>query len=203
VTGSTDQTVPADPADPADPAGAADAAGVAVVLALGGNLGDTDDTLGSAVEALGSVHGITVDAVSPVVTTAPVGGPQQPDYRNAVVLATTTLDPKALLAACHAVEQQHGRARLVRWGARTLDIDLIAYGRPGSTAEVVLPPDLPVTDGAFDRLVLPHARAHRRAFVLAPWAAVDPGAELRLPDGAVRPVADLLAEAPDAGGVRW
>ena len=119
------------------------------------------------------------------------------------MLAATTLDPQALLAACHQIEQQHGRERLVRWGARTLDIDLIAYGNPGTSSEVVLPPDLPVTDEALPRLVLPHPRAHARAFVLAPWAAVDRAAELRLPDGRVRPVAELLAEAPDSGGVRW
>ena len=89
------------------------------------------------------------------------------------------------------------------WGARTLDIDLIAYGHPGTSCEVVLPPDLPVSDAAMTRLVLPHPRAHVRAFVLAPWRAVDPTARLRLPDGRVRLVADLLTEAPDAGGVRW
>ena len=91
----------------------------------------------------------------------------------------------------------------MRWGARTLDVDLIAYGSPDSPVEVVLPADGPVGDAALDRLVLPHPRAHRRAFVLAPWAAVDPEARMRLPDGTVRPVAELLAEAPDRGGVRW
>lgn len=176
---------------------------VPVVLALGANLGDPQATIASAVEALASRHGVQVEAVSPLATTAPVGGPEQPDYRNAVVLASTTLGPDDLLAACHAVEQQHGRARLVRWGARTLDIDVIAYGTPGTAGEVVLPAEGPVGDAALDRLVLPHPRAHRRAFVLAPWAAVDPDARLRLPDGTVRPVAELLAEAPDRDGVRW
>jgi dihydroneopterin aldolase/2-amino-4-hydroxy-6-hydroxymethyldihydropteridine diphosphokinase len=180
-----------------------DAQPVPVVLALGANLGDAGATIEAAAKALAEVDGLSVDVLSPVVTTAPVGGPEQPDYRNAVVLGATTLEPDALLAACHRVEQQHGRERLVRWGARTLDIDLIAYGRPGSPSEVVLPPEVPVTDAALERLVLPHPRAHARAFVLAPWAAVDPSAELRLPDGRVRPVVELLAEAPDAGGVRW
>lgn len=176
---------------------------VPVVLALGANLGDPQATIASAVDALASQDEVRVDAVSPLATTAPVGGPEQPDYRNAVVLASTTLSPEQLLTACHAIEQQHGRARLVRWGARTLDIDVIAYGTPDSPAEVVLPPDGPVGDVALDRLVLPHPRAHRRAFVLAPWASVDPGARLRLPDGSVRRVVELLAEAPDRDGVRW
>jgi dihydroneopterin aldolase/2-amino-4-hydroxy-6-hydroxymethyldihydropteridine diphosphokinase len=179
------------------------AVGVPVVLALGANLGDPEAALASAVRALRAVEGLTVEAVSPVVTTSPVGGPEQPDYRNAVVLATSRLAPGELLEACHDVERQHGRTRLVRWGARSLDVDLVAYGTPGSPSEVVLPPDLPVTDDALERLVLPHPRAHSRAFVLAPWSAVDPSARLRLPDGSVRPVVDLLAEAADAGGVRW
>lgn len=177
--------------------------GVEVVLALGANLGAPDATLTAAVAELREVEGMTVEAVSPTVTTAPVGGPEQPDYRNAVVLATTTLAPEALLEACHRIEQRHGRVRLVRWGARTLDVDVICYGRPGSPSEVVLPAEAAGTDVAPDRLVLPHPRAHVRAFVLGPWSAVDPTAELRLPDGSVRLVADLLAEAPDAGGVRW
>jgi dihydroneopterin aldolase / 2-amino-4-hydroxy-6-hydroxymethyldihydropteridine diphosphokinase len=178
-------------------------AAAAVVLALGANLGDASATIAAAVHDLTVLDGLTVDAVSGVVTTSPVGGPEQPDYRNAVVLATTTLEPEALLAACHRIEAGHGRQRLVRWGARTLDIDLVAYGRPGSSSEVVLPADLPVTEAALPRLVLPHPRAHQRAFVLAPWASVDPEAQLRLPDGRVAPVAELLAKAPDAGGVRW
>jgi dihydroneopterin aldolase/2-amino-4-hydroxy-6-hydroxymethyldihydropteridine diphosphokinase len=178
-------------------------AGVPVVLALGANLGDAAATIAAAAEDLAAVDGLTVDAVSAVVTTSPVGGPEQPDYRNAVVLATTTLEPEDLLAACHRVEAGHGRERLVRWGARTLDIDLVAYGRPGSPSEVVLPPELPVTDAALPRLVLPHPRAHRRAFVLAPWASIEPEAVLRLPDGRVSAVTELLAQAPDAGGVRW
>jgi dihydroneopterin aldolase / 2-amino-4-hydroxy-6-hydroxymethyldihydropteridine diphosphokinase len=182
---------------------AGDGAGAAVVLALGANLGEASATIAAAVRDLVALDGLTVDAVSGVVTTSPVGGPEQPDYRNAVVLATTTLEPEELLAACHRIEARHGRQRLVRWGARTLDIDLVAFGRPGSPSEVVLPPDLPVTDAALPRLVLPHPRAHQRAFVLAPWASVDPTAELRLPDGTVAPVAELLARAPDAGGVRW
>jgi dihydroneopterin aldolase/2-amino-4-hydroxy-6-hydroxymethyldihydropteridine diphosphokinase len=189
-------------AEPA-PVAAAPVAPVPVVLALGANLGDPEATIASTVEELDSLDRVRVSAVSPIATTAPVGGPEQPDYRNAVVLAVTALTPDELLEACHAIEQRHGRARLVRWGARTLDVDVIAYGDPGSADEVVLPPDGPVGDAALDRLVLPHPRAHRRAFVLAPWAAVDGQARLRLPDGTVRPVAELLAEAPDREGVRW
>ena len=159
------------------------------VLALGSNLGDREGTLASAVGELARTPGLEVVAVSPVVETDPVGGPDQPDYLNAVVAVRATLAPHALLAACLAVEARLGRERRVRWAARTLDVDVITYG------------DL-VLDGP--DLVLPHPRAAQRAFVLAPWAALDPGASLPLPalgPGARARVPDLLAGLPD-GGVR-
>jgi dihydroneopterin aldolase/2-amino-4-hydroxy-6-hydroxymethyldihydropteridine diphosphokinase len=161
--------------------------GVEVVLALGANLGDRAGTLRAAVRELDAAPGISVRAVSDPVATDPVGGPDQPDYLNAVVLAETTLAPDELLAVCHRVEADHGRERVVRWGARTLDVDVVAYGAVVSDAP---------------ELTLPHPRAHERAFVLAPWHQVSPAATLRLPDGTVRPVADLLAAAADRDGVR-
>ncbi len=166
---------------------------VDVVLALGANLGDRAATLTAAVRDLAAVPGISVRAVSALVRTAPVGGPEQPDYVNAVALVTTTLEPRPLLAAAQAVEAAHGRERSVRWGARTLDVDVVAWGAPGAAGEVV---------SSDPTLTLPHPRAHERAFVLAPWADVDPAARLRLPDGSVAAVADLLALAADASGVR-
>jgi dihydroneopterin aldolase/2-amino-4-hydroxy-6-hydroxymethyldihydropteridine diphosphokinase len=159
---------------------------VGAVLALGTNLGDRVTVLREAVEDLRAVPGITVAAVSPVVETAPVGGPPQPDYLNAVVLVTTSLSPHELLAAGQRIEAGHGRERAVRWGPRTLDIDVIRYGEVVSDE-----PDLE----------LPHPSAAERAFVLAPWLAVDPEAWLPGEDGR-RPVAPLLRRAPDAAGVR-
>jgi dihydroneopterin aldolase/2-amino-4-hydroxy-6-hydroxymethyldihydropteridine diphosphokinase len=152
------------------------------VLALGSNLGDRKRTLSSAVADLAGTPGLEVVAASPVVETDPVGGPEQPDYLNAVVAVRGTLAPHALLAACLAVEARHGRERRVRWAARTLDVDVITYG------DLVL--DTP-------DLVLPHPRAAHRSFVLAPWAALDPRASLPLPalgPGARARVADLLAD---------
>lgn len=159
--------------------------GVEVVLALGANLGERAETLRQAVRELSTIEGLTVQEVSELIETDPVGGPEQPDYLNAVVVGCSTLTPQELLRACQQVEQQHGRERLVRWGARTLDVDVIAFGRAGSAAEVVS--DDP-------GLTLPHPRAHERAFVLAPWAQVRPDAVLRVPTGEVRGVAELLAE---------
>jgi dihydroneopterin aldolase/2-amino-4-hydroxy-6-hydroxymethyldihydropteridine diphosphokinase len=154
------------------------------VLALGANLGDRAGTLTAAVAELAGVPGIEVLAVSPVVETEPVGGPDQPAYLNAVVTIRSTLTPHALLAACLAVERRHGRERRVRWAARTLDVDIVSYG-----GLVLRTPDL----------VLPHPRAATRAFVLAPWAALDPDATLELPGGSVR-VLDLLADLTGGDG---
>lgn len=154
------------------------------VIALGANLGDREQALRGAVRALTGLDGVELTGVSPVVQTAPVGGPEQDDYLNAVVTARTALRPEQLLAACHGIEAALGRRRQVRWGPRTLDLDLIVVGRSRRA----------VPGG----LQLPHPRAAERAFVLLPWSLLDPEAEL---PGLGR-VAELAAAAADRGGVR-
>lgn len=158
---------------------------VPVVLALGSNLGERVAHLQGAVDALGAAPGVTVHRVSPVVETDPVGGPEQDPYLNAVVLASTTLAPLDLLATCQAVEAARDRVREVRWGPRTLDVDVLTFGEAVDDDE---------------RLTLPHPRAHARAFVLVPWALADPDAVLPGPDGGR--VQDLAEQAPDRAGVR-
>jgi len=162
---------------------------VPAVLALGSNLGDREAALAGAVTELAGYEGVRVRAVSPVVETAPVGGPEQPDYLNAVVLVTTALSPLALLAVCQQVETEYGRRRGVRWGPRTLDVDLITY------ADLV---------ARCADLEIPHPRAASRAFVLVPWARTDPEAVLPDAAGPGRParVTDLLTGL-DTAGVRW
>ncbi len=164
---------------------------VPVVIALGSNLGNSGAILRDAVRRLDDTTGIRIHRVSQPVETDPVGGPAQPAYLNAVALGATRLAPRTLLARLHEVEQAHGRLREVRWGARTLDLDLIQYGDPAADSDTVL---------QTAELTLPHPRAHERAFVLVPWAQADPQASLRV-GGEVRPVADL-ADALDASGVR-
>ncbi|MFM2437305.1 MAG: hypothetical protein RLZ55_111 [Actinomycetota bacterium] len=129
-----------------------------VVLGLGANLGDRLDCLQQALVRL-SDAGVCVEAVSPVVETDPVGGPEQADYLNAVAVVRTTLGPYALLGLLHAIEDASGRVRDVRWGPRTLDLDILDFA--GRTLDA---PDL----------LLPHPRAMGRGFVLVPWAAVAP-----------------------------
>lgn len=157
-----------------------------VVLALGSNVGPSRTTLRGVVRELGQVDGLEITAVAPLARTAPVGGPVQPDYLNTVVLGRTTLSPRALLAACQSLEAAHGRIRDEIWGPRTLDIDIVAHG-----TTVAAGPDLE----------LPHPGAHARAFVLEPWAQVDPEAVLPGPRGG--PVASLAQTAPDRAGIRW
>jgi len=153
-----------------------------VVLALGSNLGDRLANLQAAVDALTAGPGLDEVAVSPVYETAPFGGPPQPEYLNAVLVAVTSLPPRAVLDRSRAAETALGRVRGPRWGPRTLDVDVIVYGN-----EVSSDPEL----------TLPHPRAHERAFVLAPWHDVDPGAVIP----GRGPVAGLLAALP-ADGVR-
>lgn len=153
-----------------------------VVLSLGSNLGDRIEQLQGALDALADTPGLLLTAVSPVYETDPVGGPEQPDYLNVVVLAESALSPRTVLERALAVEDAFGRTRDVRWGARTLDVDVIAVG------------ELVVDDAD---LQVPHPRAAERAFVLVPWLDVDAAADL---PGA-GPVAALV-ERLDRTGVR-
>ncbi|MGL4173014.1 MAG: 2-amino-4-hydroxy-6-hydroxymethyldihydropteridine diphosphokinase [Actinomycetota bacterium] len=161
-----------------------------VVLALGTNLGDRWAIMRSAVKTLEDAPELEVTAVSDVVATHPVGGPEQPDYLNAIVLTQTDLAPVDVLALCHRIEAAHERERSVRWGPRTLDIDLITYSRNA----IPFHSDDP-------NLTLPHPRAAHRAFVLVPWSLVAPTATLDPGTGpvAIRELAEL---APDRSGVR-
>ncbi|MFV2145129.1 2-amino-4-hydroxy-6-hydroxymethyldihydropteridine diphosphokinase [Isoptericola sp. G70] len=174
-----------EPAAPSDPLDAVPTGPVEAVLALGSNLGDPQGTLRAAVTDIDRIPGLQVMEVSPLARTAAVG-PDQPDFLNAVLIVRTTLPPRDVLGACQEVELVHGRVRDERWGPRTLDIDLVQYDDLVASAE---------------DLELPHPRARERAFVLVPWAEVDPDAVLGGLGGG--PVAQLAATAPDRPGIRW
>lgn len=142
-----------------------------VLLALGSNLGDRAAHLRRAVDALGD----EVAATSEVYETAPVGGPDQGPYLNAVVALRTDRSARDLLERAHELEAAADRVRVERWGPRTLDVDVLWID-----GEEVDEPDL----------VVPHPRMLERAFVLVPLADVAP---------------DLVpADGPSAAGVvRW
>jgi 2-amino-4-hydroxy-6-hydroxymethyldihydropteridine diphosphokinase len=149
----------AEPAAPREP--------VAAVVALGSNLGDRAETLRAAVTDLARLPLVddvrVADAIETVAMTPEGPDAEAPAYLNTVALVTTRLAPSVLLTYLHAIEARHGRERHERWGHRTLDLDLIAYGDARSDT---------------DSLRLPHPRAAERDFVLAPWLILDPEAEL-------------------------
>ena len=160
-----------------------------VVLSIGSNVGDRLARLQSVVDAL---RGSTV-AVSPVYETEPWGGVEQGPFLNAVVIAEDpACDGPGWLRRAQGFERAADRVREQRWGPRTLDVDLVSC-RDGEDEVISHQPDL----------TLPHPLAHLRAFVMIPWLAVEPGAELTLAQRR-RPVADLLAELQpaDRAGVR-
>lgn len=126
---------------------------VRAFLGLGSNLGDRLGNLTEAAARLSRARGIRALRSSRVYETDPVGGPEQPDYLNAVLEVDTMLTPRDLLEACLRVERDMGRVRDERWGPRTIDIDLLVYG----TEEV-----------HEDGLEVPHPRMHERGFVLIP-----------------------------------
>jgi 2-amino-4-hydroxy-6-hydroxymethyldihydropteridine diphosphokinase len=153
-----------------------------VVLSIGSNLGDRLARLQSVVDGLGEA----VVAVSPVYETTPWGGVEQAPFLNAVLIAEDpACDGQAWLHRAQEFEQAAGRVRGERWGPRTLDVDLIACY--GETEVIAREPNL----------TLPHPLAHLRAFVMVPWLAVDPDAQLTVAEGP-RPVTRLLAELEPA-----
>ncbi|PTY38633.1 2-amino-4-hydroxy-6-hydroxymethyldihydropteridine diphosphokinase [Saccharospirillum sp. MSK14-1] len=128
-------------------------------IALGSNLGDSGALLDEALEQIAQLPDSQLLASSARYRTAPIGGPEQPDYLNAACLIDTHLEPTELLQALQQIEQSAGRERHERWGPRTLDLDIIAIDNLLSTDPI---------------LTLPHPRAHQRAFVLYPLADLSP-----------------------------
>lgn len=131
------------------------------VIALGANLNNPQENIDLAVALLRQASDI--QALSSMYRTKPVGGPEQPDYINAVALAESDLPAADFLSMLHGIETTLGRQRIEYWGPRTIDLDLIQYGGIVSHS---------------DELTLPHPRAHERRFVLEPWLEIDPDAIL-------------------------
>jgi 2-amino-4-hydroxy-6-hydroxymethyldihydropteridine diphosphokinase len=154
------------------------------VLAVGSNLGDRLDKLQGGVSALEDTPEVTVVAISSVYETEPVGGPAESDkFLNAVVLIDTTLTVHTLLDRALAIEDAFGRERSEPGAPRTLDVDVIVVGNRVAEDE---------------QLVLPHPRAHERAFVLVPWLEIDPEGEI--PGKGF--VADLIGDVDTSGVVK-
>ncbi|WP_226666157.1 2-amino-4-hydroxy-6-hydroxymethyldihydropteridine diphosphokinase [Microbulbifer aggregans] len=146
-------------------------------IGLGSNLENPAGQLRSALDDIHALPRTTLENCSSFYTSAPIGPGEQPDYVNAVAQLETALAPNELLDALQAIEQRHGRERSVRWGARTLDLDILLFG-----SEII----------DTTRLTVPHPRMAERNFVLEPLAELTP--ELQLPDG--RDLATLLRQCP-------
>jgi 2-amino-4-hydroxy-6-hydroxymethyldihydropteridine diphosphokinase len=131
------------------------------VIALGSNLGDRESYIQSALTEMATF--LTIERVSTLIETEPVGGPSQGDYLNAVVLGECELEAEELLKKLMEIEKNLGRVREEINGPRTIDLDIISMG------------DLVIQS---ENLSLPHPRAHLRRFVLEPWLEVDPEAQL-------------------------
>ncbi|MCZ2858298.1 2-amino-4-hydroxy-6-hydroxymethyldihydropteridine diphosphokinase [Blastococcus sp. VKM Ac-2987] len=159
------------------------------VLSLGANLGDRAGTLRGALTAL-KEHGLV--ARTTLYETPPWGPVEQPPYLNAVVVVRGDRDARGWLTLAHELEQAAGRTREVRWGARTLDVDVVTV--TGDDGAPVLSDD--------PELTLPHPRAHERAFVLVPWLTLDPAAVLP-GRGRVTNLLAALDPADVAAVVRW
>ena len=131
-------------------------------VALGSNLGDRAAHLAAARDALTRLPRTTLVAASAVEETAPLAGMAQPPYLNQMVLLETRLAPRELLAACQAIERAEGRVRTERWGARTLDLDIVRYGQRRVTeSDLIIPhPELPNRD--FWQRELAELQAHER-----------------------------------------
>jgi 2-amino-4-hydroxy-6-hydroxymethyldihydropteridine diphosphokinase len=145
------------------------------VVALGANIGNPQEQMDLAVAMLKEATEVT--AISSYYVTKPVGGPEQPDYINAICILESDLPALDLLSLLHGIEKSLGRERIEKWGPRTIDLDLIQYGALLSKA---------------DELELPHPRAYERRFVLEPWFEIEPDAIL-LTHGKI---SELLAQLP-------
>ena len=145
------------------------------VVALGANIGNPSEQMNLAIAML--KEATEVIAISSFYTTKPVGGPEQPDYINAVCILESELPALDLLSLLQGIEKSLGRERIERWGPRTIDLDLNQYGSLLSNAE---------------ELELPHPRAHERRFVIEPWHEIEPDAVL-LTHGKI---SELLAQLP-------
>ena len=167
-----------------------------VAIGFGANLGDRGGTVRAAVRDVGIIGEVV--AISSLYRSAPVGGPEQADYLNGVVIVETDLEPSVILAMTQGIEQRHGRLRAERWGPRTLDMDLLVFEGTSVDSRT---------------LTVPHPRASQRRFVLEPLTELWPNADIgdQTAESALAGVADqdvsLVAKAgwqsvSEKGG-RW
>ena len=155
---------------------------ITAIVALGANLGKPRQQIEKAFSAINQLEGVRLKAISPLFQTKAVGLTDQADFINAVVLLHTILNPQQLLQALQKLELDFGRERTIRFGPRTLDLDIVDYN------------GLVVND---QNLILPHPRAHERAFVMEPLARIVPNYQVGRHGKAAELAVTLLQQKPD------
>ncbi|MGM9931603.1 2-amino-4-hydroxy-6-hydroxymethyldihydropteridine diphosphokinase [Pradoshia sp.] len=153
-------------------------------IGLGTNLGDRESYLMNAIEELSSHPSNRITAVSSIYETDPWGYEEQGKFLNMVICLQTELSPQDLLACCMYVEKKLGRKREIRWGPRTIDLDILLYNQENIVTE---------------NLIIPHPRIMERAFVAIPLVELDKDITLPNMD---KPVREVMDDIPDKKGVR-
>lgn len=159
-----------------------------IYLALGSNIEPRQDYLNKALNALNAYQQITVIRKSSIYETAPVGYTDQADFLNMVIEVETTLSSWQLLDVCKTIEQQLGRKRVIRFGPRTVDLDILMYNQENRETE---------------RLTLPHPRMFERAFVLIPLGEIAPDLTISSAGKTVSDYIEALPESDIKGVTRW
>ncbi|PLT30836.1 2-amino-4-hydroxy-6-hydroxymethyldihydropteridine diphosphokinase [Peribacillus deserti] len=153
-------------------------------LSLGTNMGDRVKYLRDAVQLLHNDTEIGITSISSIYETDPVGYVDQERFLNIVLEVKTSKKPDELLRKCQQIELELGRKREIRWGPRTIDLDILLYNHENIETE---------------SLSIPHPRMHERAFVLVPLIEINPGLSLPMID---KPLSEILEAIPDKEGVR-
>ena len=157
-------------------------------IALGSNIAPRMDYLLQAIEAIGDVKQMSVVKKSSIYETEPVGYENQENFLNQVVEITTQYSPLELLEACQLIENKLGRERDIRWGPRTIDLDILLYNQESIVT---------------NQLIIPHPRMDSRAFVLVPLAELNPELIIPTTNNAVREQLSLISNQEKRGVVKW
>ncbi|MFG6121034.1 2-amino-4-hydroxy-6-hydroxymethyldihydropteridine diphosphokinase [Thalassobacillus sp. B23F22_16] len=159
-----------------------------VYIALGSNIEPRKEYLDEAITELGSHHAIQLTSSSSIYETMPVGYTEQSDFLNMVVEIETTLRPLELLDICQSIEAQLGRKREVKWGPRTIDLDILLYNQENIVSE---------------RLIVPHPAMHERAFVMVPLGEINPDGILPNLNRTVEDILNKIPKNETKGVIPW
>lgn len=159
-----------------------------VYIALGSNISPRYSFLTEAINELNEQENITVTAKSSVYETAPVGYTDQGPFLNMVIKVNTTLKPIEILDCCQTIEKELGRKRKIRWGPRTIDLDILLYNQENIKTE---------------QLIVPHPRMTERAFVLIPLKEINPHAFLPASNKLVSEILDETSVKEKKGVWKW